>query len=133
MKKLSFSLISFIFLVQTLILPVSLAGGVLCVSESHIAFEFHQSIDDCHHETMVLNNLLKNNHEYHQDFCRDIPLLQHEKNLHVKQIKIVKSFISFNIEPTKLNHFTSNFKVSRLLAYTPSQSLALVQSVVLLI
>ena len=91
MKKINYNLLTFVFLLQTLFVPISVAGGVLCLSESHVAIEFNRPADTCHDESLSLVKILKQNHQFHQDFCQDIPLLQHEKNLLIKSKKQLKN------------------------------------------
>ena len=79
-KRFGKILLSFLFFLQTLVIPLSVAGGVLCISESHIAIEFRQATNDCHNDTISSKNF-KIETEYHQDGCADIPLIQHKKNL----------------------------------------------------
>ena len=84
MKKINYAFLTIVFLLQTLFVPISVAGGVLCVSESHVAVEFNKPADECHTESLSLAPILQLNQQLHQDVCRDIPLLQHEKNLLLK-------------------------------------------------
>ena len=91
MKKINYNLLTFVFLLQTLFVPISVAGGVLCFSETHVAIEFNKSPATCHDESLSLEKILKLNHQFHQDICQDIPLLQHEKNLLIKSKKQLKN------------------------------------------
>ena len=78
--------LGFLFLIQTLILPLSTDQSVLCISEDHIAVEKTEQNTTCKHDTTSLTYLREKFQKYHQDDCADIPLMQHEKNI----VKITK-------------------------------------------
>ncbi|MHB2150517.1 hypothetical protein ACX8XP_15780 [Calditrichota bacterium LG25] len=132
-NKAAKAVLTVLFFLQTLAIPVSATGGVLCVANDHIALEFKQAVHECHNEANYFSNFFNSEVEYHQDACLDFPLLQHEKNLILKQnqkttVLTMSPFVSTYSSQRESKEERVTFR------YSPTfKKMKLLQSIVLLI
>ncbi len=85
-KKLNTTvLLSVLFIIQAVLSPVFISGGVLCIAEDHIAIEFDQVTHSQFPELPIPSSQGKASQGYHQDTCSDIPLFQYEKTYFLKK------------------------------------------------
>ena len=90
LAKLSKLLLAFAFLVNSLLVPISIQGLVLCVDEDHIALEIQIISSERSCDTAPVSHQLKTESGYHSDDCADVPLYQHVQDvLHAKQNRVI--------------------------------------------
>ncbi len=104
------ALLAGLFWIQILILPISVNGGVICVSDTHVAIEFEQTGDVCHAPEMLVHLTPHGDATFHHTECADIPLLQHEKNILTKNIAKSSQIVNAArcmgqvLQPSDVNH-----------------------------
>ncbi len=133
-NKVYYVILSGLFLLQTLTLPVSVPELVLCVAEDHVQLEIKRLSADCAHDTPETAIFTALQHNYHSDDCNDIPLFQHTQ--HVISQKQRTTLIPFSGTLFFTNNKDTQPAVSLLdlNQHSPSFSpLRVVRSVVLLI
>jgi len=86
LNKLSQLILALSFLVNTLVMPISVQGLVLCVDNDHIALELQKVSPEGSKERSAQANQYKTASTYHSDGCADVPLYQHFQHvIHGKQ------------------------------------------------
>ncbi len=132
MRKISYSLISILFVLQSMILPLSVTGGILCVSESHIAIEVDHYANHGYGKGEPLVHLIGTQHRSHDDICFDIPLPQLARHLLLKH-KIQANFAVLEKAGTAVPEIPVIDPESRHSAVKLFKSASLLRSTVLII
>jgi len=71
-------MLSALFLLQTLTLPIALPELALCVAEDHVRLEMQNLPADCKHDGQSRSAL---KHTDHMDDCADVPMFQHVRHV----------------------------------------------------
>jgi len=89
-KKINYLMLSALFLLQTLTLPIALPELALCVAEDHVRLEMQNLPADCKHDGQSRSAL---KHTDHMDDCADVAMFQHVRQFRINPIRISGLFI----------------------------------------
>lgn len=98
-RNISHLVVSVLFLLQTLTLPVSLPELVLCVAEDHVRLEMKNLPADCDHDNSGETVLKTLKSTFHTDRCNDVPLFQHVRHVISKNQDLTRIILPVAVFP----------------------------------